>query len=206
MLFRSNFECGNATSNANNTLNGVYTFLISNDNTNELQFTGKLDGFPVHLRGSVLSANKLFAVLATLNATYMCTFNKVSRKFEIMDILNNQPRAIGIDLQDNVWVIYTAYEVDMYSLTIPTKVNILFEKGSYQYQGSDINSYLSIEAYNYNGNNVEVDLELTLRGNAIFSATGNKTCNINTGTNGEKQVPIKVTGPGTLSVYTKVSI
>ena len=115
-------------------------------------------------------------------------------------------RSIGIDLQDNVWVINTAYEVDMYSLTIPTKVNILFEKGSYQYQGSDINSYLSIEAYNYNGNNVEVDLELTLRGNAIFSATGNKTCNINTGTNGEKQVPIKVTGPGTLSVYTKVSI
>lgn len=201
-----NYTTGNSVVADAYKTHGFYTFLIDNINTNQLSFKNVLNGFPEDLRGFVTGIDNSLIVTATKNSTYFLNFDKIQETFGITEIINNQPTSLGTDIEGNIWVINGMSEVDMYSPYIPTQVKLKFEKSGYYYEGVDIDSYISIEAFNYSNENIEANLELTLKGNAVFSQNSTKIITEKTGLLGVKQIPIKVTGAGSISIYTKVII
>ena len=92
----------------------------------------------------------------------------------------------------------------MYSPSTPTQVKVSFEKDSYSYEGEAISTNIIYEAKNYAGEYIETDLELSIKGNAVFQSNQNKTLIVKTGIGGSKSAAIDITGAGSISVYTKV--
>ena len=185
-------------------LNGIYTYEINSTDNTKVDYKGKLTEFAYALKGMLSLKNNDFLVLANKTSTFLCTFNKTAEKFEIVNTINNQPYSIGVDQEDNIWVTNAKYEVEMYSPSTPTQVKVSFEKDSYSYEGEAISTNIIYEAKNYAGEYIETDLELSIKGNAVFQSNQNKTLIVKTGIGGSKSAAIDITGAGSISVYTKV--
>lgn len=185
-------------------LNGIYTYEINATDNTKIDYKGKLTEFAYALKGMLSMKNNDFLVLANKTSTFLCSFNKTAEKFEITNTINNQPYSIGVDQEGNIWATNARYEVEMYSPSTPTQVKVSFENDSYSYEGEAISTNIIYEAKNYAGEYVEADLELSIKGNAVFQSNQNKTLIVKTGTGGSKSAAIDITGAGSISVYTKV--
>lgn len=128
-------------------------------------------------------------------------FDSVNEKFVITDTLSNQPSHLGSDEADNIWIVNGVGEIEYLSPFVPTNINVKFELGSYKYLGSDISSYVTINCMNFSGSYIATNIQLTLKGNAVFSSNNSKVITVSTLTTGDLQVPIKVQDKGGLTVY-----
>jgi hypothetical protein len=179
---------------------GIYTFLID-PTTKDLTFKSFSNFTTDYYRGLLGTNKNNFLVVATDNSTLFLTFDTVNEKFVVSDTLSNQPNHIGIDQAENIWIVNALNEVDMLAPFVPTNITVNYESSGYKYLGVDINSYITIEAKNYNSANIACNLQLTLKGNAVFTSTGTKVLTDATLATGSKQIPITIKGAGSITVY-----
>jgi hypothetical protein len=185
---------------ANLTGYGIYTFLIDMA-ANTLTFKSFVQPTVDYFRGFVGVKNNSFLVCASPTACIFMNFDVANEKFVITDTLSNQPSHIGTDQSENIWIVNALGEVEYLSPFVPTNINVKYELGSYKYEGTDINTYSTINCQNYSGNYIVTNLQLTLKGNGIFTSSGSKTLTVATLSTGDLQVPIKVQGAGSLTIY-----
>ena len=121
-------------------------------------------------------------------------------KFVITNVLNNRPQYIGADLAENIWIVNKLGEVEMYSPFVPIHVNIEYEFENYNYEGKDIETYISIESKNYLNENIASKLKLTIKGEAVFSNNSDNIIIDTTLETGKKRIPITIKGDGAITI------
>lgn len=200
------YENGLSKKHADNfKVHGIYTFEIDPNDNAKLIYRNKTDQFSFFFRGAIGFNNNINLIGLTEAAVLFFNFDATNEKYVINKTIACQPYSIGIDLKNNIWISKGNGDVDMHAPSIPTTVNINFEKNSYKFEGEEIQSNLLIECFDYDNKPIECNLELTLMGNAIFAKNDSKIINITTAST-ENKIPIKIIGAGNVSVYTKVNL
>ena len=195
------YNGGNANYGSNIPHQGIYTFIIRDTTlelTNFVNFSIGAD-----TKGWLVSNDKTFLVAGTLQNVVFFNFDTGIGGYKETEIIDMIPNSIGLDQSDNVWVVKRNNEVEMISLAIPTEVNVEFASTNYKYEGIDINTTISIEAKNYQGENIEVTLDLIIDGNAVFTSGETKITREVTSTTGLTHIPITITGHGNITIYPK---
>lgn len=182
---------------------GIYTFAID-DTTHELTCTAFVNVTSAVYRNFLGIKNNEFLVCHSDTALIYMTFDEANQKFIVADTNSCTPWYVGIDLSENIWFVNAAYEIEMISPFIPTTVNVNYEKESYKYEGDNIDTFITIEAKNYNGSNIAVTLDLQIKGSGVFTSNNAKTIRDVTLTTGTKNIPVQVTGAGNLVIYPKL--
>lgn len=194
------YEIGTTSTVANLSGYGIYTFLIDSD-ANTLTFKSFVQPTADYFRGFIGIKDNTFLVCASPSTCIFMNFDTANEKFVITDSLSNQPSHIGIDQNENIWIVNVLGEVEYLSPFVPTNINVEYELGSYKYEGTDINTYCTISCQNFSNTYIATNLQLTLKGNAIFTSSGNKTLTVSTLSTGKLQIPIKLQGAGSLTIY-----
>lgn len=159
-----------------------------------------------NLKGFLYSNNKKVLVAATDAAIYFLNFDESVKKYVVADQIDALPLHIGMDQNENIWYTNSLEEVEMVSLSVPTVVDVKFEKSGYKYEGLDVPTYIEIDAKNYQGSRVGVKLELSIRGDAIFESNSQKVIQEMTDLTGPKRVNVIVKGSGSITIYPKLIV
>ena len=182
---------------------GIYTFAID-DTTKDLTCTAFVNVTSALYRNFIGLKNNEFLVCHSDTALIYVTFDEANQKFVVTDTNNCTPNYVGIDLSENIWFVNGAWEIEMISPFIPTTVNVNYEKDSYKYEGDNIDTFITIEAKNYNGSNIAATLDLQIKGPGVFTSNNMKTIRDVTLTTGTKNIPVQVNGAGNLVIYPKL--
>jgi len=89
---------------------------------------------------------------------------------------------------------------------IPLLVEITPENETYSYTGTNINSYINVDAWDYANNRVETTLTLEIDGSTMTFANGDTTGTVTTSSSGTSNVAITITGAGFSNFITKVQV
>ena len=189
------YEKVSSTSN-NISYYGIYTFEIDKT-TKDITYKSFLN-IKDYFRGFIGVRNNTFLVGASDEKCYLLNFEK--DKFVITNVLNNRPQYIGADLAENIWIVNKLGEVEMYSPFVPIHVNIEYEFENYNYEGKDIETYISIESKNYLNENIASKLKLTIKGEAVFSNNSDNIIIDTTLETGKKRIPITIKGDGAITI------
>lgn len=199
------YEINNTSTVANLSGYGIYTFLINPDD-NTLLFKNFVQPTLDYFRGFLGVKNNTFLVCASTSSCIFMSFDQTTEKFVITDTLSNQPTHIGVDQGENIWIVNSIGEVEYLNPFVPTSINVKYELDAYKYEGVDINTYCNISCQNYSGNYITTNLKLTLKGNGVFTSTGNKTISVSSLSTGDLKIPIKLQGAGNLTIYPQMEL
>lgn len=175
---------------------GIYTFEIDTI-TKDVTYKSFLN-INDYFKGFIGVRNNTFLVGMSSDQSYFLSFEK--DKFVITNALANQPKYIGADLAENIWIVNGLNEVEMYSSYVPLHVNIEYEFENYDYEGENINTYITVEAKNYSNLNIASKLKFTIEGNAVFSSNGENVLIDTTLATGKKRIPITINGFGAITI------
>jgi hypothetical protein len=179
---------------------GIYTFLLDNS-SNTLTFKNFVQVTNDYFRGFIGAKSNTFLICASPTTTIFMSFDEASEKFSITDTISNQPSHIGIDQSENIWIVNALGEVEYLNPFVPTNINVAYENSAYKYEGTDISTFCTVNCQNYSGKYIEAKLQLTLKGNGVFTSNSSKVITVNALATGDLKVPIKITGAGSLTVY-----
>lgn len=120
---------------------------------------------------------------------------------------------IGADSQGRIWTIKWPdttrrinRELHLESLDLARRIEVISDQDTYEYLGSDINSNLSVTAFDHENNKVSVGLTLTLIGTGVkFSSNNSQSINLTTQVNQSLSVPITITGPTSVEVNATIT-
>ena len=103
------------------------------------------------------------------------------------------------DANDRIWIFTTTDELHMISATSPTRVDVVMDQSSYNYQGSEISTHADVSAYDIDNNRIVANVNMVLEGSIYYTDDSqNKT--FATATSSGVQVDMKITG----SSYSRV--
>ena len=125
--------------------------------------------------------------------------------------VNERFWSVGRDRTDRIWAVSSSTNSnfgDLHLITpqLPVTINIVPELETYNYQGSTINSYFTVEAINAAGSRVAANVTLVIDGSTLTFDDDSKSKIITTSTSGTVQANIKVTGSGFSQIVTSVTI
>lgn len=125
--------------------------------------------------------------------------------------INERFWSVGRDRTDRIWAVSSSTNSnfgDLHLITpqLPVTINIVPELETYNYQGSTINSYFTVEAINAAGSRVAANVTLVIDGSTLTFDDNSKSKIITTSTTGTVQANIKVTGSGFSQIVTSVTI
>lgn len=113
-------------------------------------------------------------------------------------------REFGFDKDRNLYILWNDMSVTRHNDRTVANFNARFENSLYEYQGEDIETNLLISTTNLEGQFLEKEARLDIKGNAIFAESRNKTITVTTSGEGELAVPIVITGAGSLNIFPKI--
>jgi hypothetical protein len=182
----------NGSTSANLTSYGIYTFLIDST-TKDLTFKNFTSITSDYFRGFIGVQNNTFLACVSPTATIFANFDPTNEKFIVTNTIANAPTHIGADQSDGIWIVNALTEIEFYNTYVPINFYMSSEMDSYNYGGTNISSYITIQATNWNNVNIACNLQLTIKGGAVFTSNGSKVITDTTLTSGSKQIPITIT-------------
>lgn len=181
---------------------GIYTFEIIDFNNLKLTNYNRISDSV--LKGYLLSKDRSFLIVSSANNTIFMKFDTEKGCFKITSTIEEVPLSIGLDLSERVWIMKANNEVDVYSMSNPTDFNMKFEKDYYDYVGTNIETFITIEAKNFLGEYININVELTIDGNAKFKDNSSSVIKITTPSDGELNIPVIITGSNQITVCPKI--
>src|SRR5699024_6994541 len=145
---------------------GVYTFKINDDYSLTYMNFVNFSNHPT--RGILRSTDEKMLIAGTDSSIVILNFNETTGRYEKTSEIIMANTGIGLDMNNNIWVVELQWALHLYNNEIPTTIKIKFKDRKLKYEGEELASALVIDAFNYNGERLELDLELTLKGNAKF--------------------------------------
>jgi hypothetical protein len=80
---------------------------------------------------------------------------------------------------------------------------VQFEKSSYNYNNTDIPTYVTISSKNFVNEYIKTKVKITIEGNCKFTSNGKKELITYTDANGPVNIDVTVTYGGTMYCYIK---
>lgn len=178
-------------------LNSIYTFKITGDNDFTLVSKKQLKtSFSTMLtmndNNTVILANNDVAIFMKWDDTLEAYVETNSYSGEVA--------FVSRDMNNTIWIQNENTSVEQFSLSIPIEIYSDFEKSQYEYEDSDINTYISVYAKNFGGDYIESNITLTLTGNCYFALNNSKTLTITTSSINPIQIPVVITGASVIGV------
>jgi hypothetical protein len=125
--------------------------------------------------------------------------------------INERFWSVGRDRSDRIWAVAESNNSnfgDLHLITpqLPVTINLVPENETYNYQGSTINSYFTVEALNVAGERIQANVTLVIDGSTITFADDTKSKIITTSASGTVQANIKIIASGFSQVITSVNV
>lgn len=185
-------------------LNKITTLLINEDDNYDLIAQDCCDPFNNSpIRGFVDMIDEDLLLITNRSAAKVFKFDTVKGKYTEIQIVNIPNNCIGCDSKNNIWITDTASNIHKYTVELPVDVQLSFDTNSIDYKGTDIDTNIILEAYNYKNERTAVKLELTIKGPMTFADGSKKITTISSKTEKVK-IPAIVKNSGIISVYPKV--
>jgi hypothetical protein len=119
--------------------------------------------------------------------------------------------SVGRDRSDRIWGVasygssqYTA--LHLITPSMPVKINIVPEQSIYNFEGSVINSYFTLEAINSQGSRIESNITLVIDGTTMTFEDNTKSKIVQTSTAQTTQVNVKIVDSGFSQIITSVTV
>lgn len=140
----------------------------------------------------------------------MCVVTPTSYHFLRFDIegkkwvasLNIQNTIVSMikTQEDKVYAILEDSSIVCHDLSGAVILDFNFEKNFYEYNNSDINSYISIWAKNSENQYVATNIKLTIAGNCVWQTNGSQTLETQTSAEGPIAIPFTIKGQTAINV------
>lgn len=125
-------------------------------------------------------------------------------------VINQQFWAVGRDRNDRIWAAaYSASgfaDVHLITPALPVTIKIVAENATYNYQGTTITSFITLEAINAQGNRIETDVTLVIDGFTMTFGDDTKSKIVTTSSTAAVNVPIKIIDSGFSSIISSVTL
>lgn len=127
------------------------------------------------------------------------TLDSFSRRWALENQLLSQATEL---VNVNNHYIYSEYDINLHliSQVLPYSTSVAFDQTNVVYSGSNISLNLIVNAYDDAGNRLAVDVLLVIEGNNMEFGDGSTSSTVTTSANGDKNVPVTITGPGYINV------
>lgn len=185
-------------------LNRITTFLIDESNEYDLIAQDYCDPFSnTAIRGFIEMIDENLLLITNRNAAKVLRFDNIKGKYVEIQIINIPNNSIGCDSKNNIWITDISNTLHKFTVELPVDVQLSFEKEAIDYKGTDIDTNILLEAYNYMNERVSVKLELTIKGPMTFT-DGSKSMTITSSKFEQIKIPTIVKGSGIISVFPKI--
>ena len=121
------------------------------------------------------------------------SWNESTEEYDFTTTVNMACRGAMVDDLDRLWMVDDSNDVHLISNNVPLTVTIDPEHTSYNYQGTTINSYVEVNAWDVDSNRMDADVLLTLEGSTYFM-DDTQSKQVTTTSGSAYQVDIKITG------------
>ena len=116
--------------------------------------------------------------------------------------------ACGVDSLGRIWAMapgpHGYGEIHMITLNVPVTISVTAPQTSYNFTGTNINSSLTVNAYDTAGARIAVAVKLVIDGGSMTFAGSTLTTTINTSASADTTVPVIITGSGISNVIASV--
>lgn len=160
-----------------------------------------MDEKKLRFYGSVRSSS---SASATFSSVYCYELDESTLEFVKTFNVDGVIREFGFDKDRNLYVYWSDNSVSKYNEKTASNFNARFEEGLYEYQGEDIKTNLVISTTNLQGDYLAKEVKLDIKGNAKFKENGLKSITVNTKTDKELNIPVIITGAGSLNIFPKI--
>ena len=140
------------------------------------------------------------------NYVAFVVWNNSTSQYEVVNKLSVTARAVGVDDLDRIWLLDYNGKVQLLTPFVPSKVSVTYELSEYAYQGTDINTYINVSAYDAFGARILANVTLTIDGgNCVFADNTTKKT-ITTSTASDVQVNITVNNSGYFRILANTEV
>lgn len=116
--------------------------------------------------------------------------------------------ACGVDSLGRIWAMapgpHGYGEIHMITLNVPVTISVTSPQTSYNFTGTNINSSVTVNAYDTTGARIAVAVKLVIDGGSMTFAGSTLTTTINTSASADTTVPVIITGSGISNVIASV--
>lgn len=116
--------------------------------------------------------------------------------------------AVGVDSLGRIWALAqgtSGYgEIHMITLNVPVTITVTTPQQTYNFTGTNINSSLTVNAYDTAGARMAVSVKLVIDGGSMTFAGSTLTTTINTSASADTTVPVTITGSGISNIIASV--
>jgi len=136
------------------------------------------------------------------------SFNNTTQAYDYASTLTTESfDEVCIDNQNRIYTrTKNTNKINIFMSDIPTTISVVPEHDNYDYQGSTINSYLTVNAYNHLGDRIAVDVRLKLIGSNITFDNGEVETTVTTSDSSDTTVNIKIDGASYVRVAASVVV
>ena len=183
---------------------GVYTFKVNQDKT-EATYLGSYRAVGGALHGYMpLNNDETKILISTPTSYHIAIFDSEAEEWKITyESMKTLQSIIQTD-DDKIYALTDSNELICQDLEGATTIDFTFEQTSYQYNDTDITTYIQLWSKNSEDEYVETTVKLTLQGNAVWQSNGLQTLTITTSDEGKINVPFVIKGQSTINVSVDV--
>lgn len=122
----------------------------------------------------IFSQDKKIALIGYWQSFEILRLNSETKEYESTNKIISGIISVGFDSFDRLWYMKTDNNIHVENLSDPYTVDMRFEHNYYTYEGIDIQSYITFQAWSFLGTYANGKYILTLNGNAKFKDTNTK--------------------------------
>ena len=115
---------------------------------------------------------------------------------------------VGVDSRNRIWALAAGAtqfgEIHVITLNVPVTISVVSPQTQYNYQGQNINSTLTVNAFDTTGNRISVPVKLVIDGGAMTFSGANLTTVVTTNTVTNTVVSTIITGAGVSNIIASV--
>jgi hypothetical protein len=144
--------------------------------------------------------------------TYKTSFMKWTDNigWQVGSVYNTEFRGLGQDSTGRIW----GYAMDknngnihIITPTLPVNVSVIMAATNFTYTGTAIPTTAVVNAYDYNGNRLAANVQLTIDGSTmLFSTNSSKSLTVGTSNSADTTVNLNITGGGINNIYAAISV
>ncbi len=199
----SNYDVDEAASQINPT--GVWIFEIDDTDPNTLHYRSRIffnDDSILNVFTLNSTNSKIMVIRDSSIETY--SFNASTKEFDYASTVSSTDfDEICMDSQGRVFISIGS-DLKIYSVDIPVSIVITPEEERYTYTGTNINSYIDVDAYNHLGDRISVDVNVKLIGSNVTFSDGSIEKTVTTSDSSSTRVDIILTGAAFIKVAASI--
>lgn len=173
---------------------GIYVFELDESRTNATLVSVYKPENPTLIDIRFLDTSKKKIAMVDKLGYHFLSFDTTQKKW-IKNMTVNTPCNYLLFTDENTaYAINVDRSIDMIKLNAAAQVGLTPEKTSYQYSGSDVDSFVNIWAKDSDGNYVAQTVRLTIDGDAVWKSNSLQTLETTTSAEGPTAIPFTIQG------------